>query len=134
MDPGQSCDVSARPCEAGDHPSRNRIDGGHENDRDRLRGTLGRRNRRRTRREKYINFETDEPGRSTGKLVRTGRQPIFDADVLALDVPELAQPFPKAVDESSRRWTVAQKPDAIDPPRRLRFCGAWASQSRHRAV
>ena len=81
----------------------------------------------------------DEDGRRyaqvrNGKLVRITRQAIFNIDVLALDIPEFAQPLPEAFDKGLGRGPIAQEPKAIDLPRLLGFGGAWGSQHRHRAV
>jgi len=56
---------------------------------------------------KLLRFEQPEYARSLNHL-------------MTLDVPGLAQARPKALDESLGRRTVAQEPDAVDLPRRLR--------------
>jgi hypothetical protein len=57
--------------------------------------------------DNYIDVAADQIGCGLGELVRAVRQPVFDADVLAFDVSELAQSLSKAVDEGVGRWTVA---------------------------
>ena len=95
------------PRETGDHPCRDRVYGGYEHDRDRPRGVLGRHDRRRPRCDNYVDIAADQFGCRVGELLRATRQPIFDVDVLALDIPELSQPLPEATDEGLGGWAVA---------------------------
>jgi hypothetical protein len=69
--------------------------------------------------DNYIDIATDQFGCRIGELVRATGQPVFDADVLALDVPEFAQALPKATHEGLGRRAVAQEPYAIHWPRLL---------------
>src|SRR5215471_13801133 len=113
MNPGNPCDVSTGPCEADDHSRRDWIDPCEKHDWDCLGGALGYWDGRRSRRENYINFEIHQPGGSSGKVLRSTRQAIFDLDALALNIPEVAKPFPKAIDEGFRKLTITQEPDAV---------------------
>src|SRR5215470_12177147 len=114
MNPGNPCDVSTRPCEADDHSSRDWIDRCDKHDWDCLGGALGYWDGRRSRRENYINFEIHQSVGSSGKVLRSTRQAIFDLDALALNIPEVAKPLPKAIDEGFRKLTITQEPNPID--------------------
>ena len=107
FDQGKAGDVTARPRETGDYSCCDGVNGSHEHNRDRPRGILGRHDRWRPRCDNYIDIAVDQFGCRIGKLVRVVRQPVFDADVLALDVPELTQPLPKAAHEGLEGRAVA---------------------------
>jgi hypothetical protein len=75
----------------------------------------------------HVDLEEDEFGREIGEPLGPPVSPsLLDDDVLALDVPELAQPVPKRLEvdrESLRSWCVAEVPDAPHLFRGLRFSG-----------
>jgi hypothetical protein len=124
-------DVSARPGKAGHHLRRDGVDRGDEHDGDRARGPPGCHGRRRPGREKHVHLATDELRGGDRELIGCLREAVFDDDVLSLDLPEVAQPLSKAVDERLGGRTVAQEAQAPHSPRLL--CLGDGSRSQQAA-
>jgi hypothetical protein len=87
-------DVAAWARETGDEPRGYRIATMHHNDRNRARGALGRTRRRDSLCHKHLDREPDQVGRQVGKpLVLPLGIALHQGEVLALDVPQLAEPL-----------------------------------------
>ena len=80
----------------------------------------------RRRRDDDVDLQPDQLGREVGQPVEpTLRESILDDDVLALDPPELTQPFPERLAGTAVTGGRAgrEEADPIDLPRRLRLGG-----------
>jgi hypothetical protein len=128
--------ISPRAREARDEPAPNRIGNGEHDDRDRRGGVLGRHDREGRRCGDDIDLQPDQLGREVGQAVRPAlRESRLDDDVLALDPPELTQPFPKRRAGTAVTGGRAgrEKADPVDLPRRLRADGARCREDAHGA-
>ena len=121
---GEPREVRARPREAGDEPSSNRIADAHRDNWDCRRCLLGRTGRGRTRRHDEVNPQTDEFARASGEPIEPPLPPsVLKSDVLSLHVAKWAQTLPECV--PMRPGHVRENTDPPDLPRRLRISGQW---------
>ncbi len=128
--PGCAGQVRARPREARDDSARERIAHRHEDNRNRLRGMLGR--QRGLRRERYdnVDLKAHEVGRQFGQLIELAFRPAkLEGDVLALDVAEVLQALTHGLECRRRIWP--QHPNARNFFALLRARGA---RPRHRGA
>jgi hypothetical protein len=114
----QPRDIAAGPSEAFDEPCANCIGYDREDDRNRAGRSLGSQRGRRIRSDDDVRIQTHQLGGELGQSFDLAAcEPILDSDVLALDVPELAEPSLKRVDflRGPRRAPM-QKADAGNLP------------------
>src|SRR5262249_22989404 len=87
-----------RTCEAGDESVPNRITSARHHNRDRVRGMLGSADSGSAHSHNHIHLEPDQLGREVGEPLLTPlRRAVLNDEVLALDIPEVAQFLPEGL-------------------------------------
>src|SRR5262249_47758680 len=101
-----------------------RIDRPHEDDRHDRGGLLGGAGGGPSGSHHDVDLESNELLRETHELIEVSfTEPVFDRNVLPLDVTALPQPPLEGLDEAPGRLTGPQEPYRVDLHRRLRFGG-----------
>src|SRR2546423_13963363 len=121
----QPRDVSARPSETRNEAGLHRIHADlGDDDRDRACRAHGRKGRRLTVSHDDIHWQTDELRREAGKLFCVAAcVPIFDGEVLPLDIASVAQTLlkvPRTAIGAGRCAAVTEPTDSVWFRRRLR--------------
>ncbi len=118
---GHPGNVAARPPQTGDEPGADRIVRDHHNW-DGAGGVLGQLHERLPPGQEHVHREPDQLSHGLGELF--GLDPSeLEAHVLALDVPQLAQPLPEGLKTGRRQRTNANQPDPVDFRWRQRLGG-----------
>jgi hypothetical protein len=109
----QPGEISAGLCETSGQSSYDRINPGHENDRASIRSVSGREDCRCSRGNDQVNVLLEQCPSNFWKLLRAGRQPKVNDQVLALDIAKVPQPLPERLDEARWRLTEPQEADTV---------------------